>query len=328
MATIHSCIKSCIVLYKVLIISMGAMQLSAPIAVHAQADSSKSLQPAAPRPSGPTAAGTPAVAELFQQHCVKCHGADGTGKPARNRLAKIPNFTDPSWPAQRSDAQLLVSILDGKEPEMPSWRGKISEEQARGLVAHVRALAPTSGTPKSASPAMSNERDGRLEKEQEESTPAEPAEAKPPSGFKKLILWLGKFHPPAVHFPIALLTFAAVAELLRMATGNPAFDAISRYCVWFGTLTAVVAGTLGWFVGGFSLIDASWVKMTHRWLGTSTVVWAGVVLLLSEVSRNPNRRGARICFRVTLVVVAVLVSVTGFFGGGVVFGLDHYSWPQ
>jgi hypothetical protein len=68
--------------------------------------------------------------------------------------------------------------------------------------------------------------------------------------------------------------------------------------------------------------------MTHRWLGTSKVVWAGLVLLLSELSRNPNRRGARICFRVTLVVVAVLVSVTGFFGGAVAFGLDHYSWPQ
>ena len=290
---------------------------------------SQSPQDKVSRPSGPTAVGTPAVGELFAQHCVKCHGADGTGKPARNRLAKIPNFTDPSWQAQRSDAQLLVSILDGKEPEMPSWRGKISEEQASGLVAHVRAFAPTPGTPKSASPAMSNERDGRLEKEQEESTPAELAEAKPPSGFfEKLIRWLGKFHPPAVHFPIALLTFAAVAELLRMAAGKPAFDAISRYCVWFGTLTAVVAGTLGWFLGGFRLTDASWVMMTHRWLGTSTVVCAGLVLLLSELSRSPSRRGARICFRVTLVVVAGLVSVTGFFGGAVVFGLDHYSWPQ
>lgn len=131
-----------------------------------------------------------------------------------------------------------------------------------------------------------------------------------------------------MHFPIALLTFAAVAELLRMATGNPAFDAISRYCVWFGTLTAVVAGTLGWFLGGFRLTDSSWVMMTHRSLGTSSVVCAGLVLLLSEVSRHPDRRGTRICFRVTLLVVAGLVSVTGFFGGAVVFGLDHYSWPQ
>ena len=329
MATIHSYIRSDLISYKLFIISMLAQQLAAPIAVRAQADSSKSLQGPAPRPSGPTAAGTAAVGELFRKHCAECHGVDGTGKPARELLDEIPNFTDASWPARRSDAQLLVSILDGKGLEMPGWRGKISEEQARGLVAHVRAFAPTPGTPKGASPASSNERDGRFEKDQEESTPAELAEAKPPRGFfVKLIRWLGKFHPASVHFPIALLTFAAVAELLRMATGNPAFDAISRYCVSFGTLTAVVAGTLGWFLGGFRLTDASWVMMTHRWLGTSTVVCAGLVLLLSEVSRHPDRRGTRICFRVTLLVVAGLVSVTGFFGGAVVFGLDHYSWPQ
>jgi hypothetical protein len=29
-----------------------------------------------------------------------------------------------------------------------------------------------------------------------------------------------------------------------------------------------------------------------------------------------------------LFAVAALVSVTGFFGGAVVFGLKHYTWPQ
>ena len=113
-----------------------------------------------------------------------------------------------------------------------------------------------------------------------------------------------------------------------MTTGQPAFDAISRYCVWFGTLTAVVAGVLGWFMGRFRLTDASWVMMTHRWLGTSTVVCAGLVLVLGEVSRRPDRRRTRMCFRIALLVVAALVSVTGFFGGAVVFGLDHYRWPH
>ena len=33
-------------------------------------------------------------------------------------------------------------------------------------------------------------------------------------------------------------------------------------------------------------------------------------------------------FRVALLVVAVLVSATGFFGGAVVFGINHHAWPQ
>src|SRR5262249_45216258 len=102
--------------------------------------SSQSPKPEAPQPPPPTTAGA-RVGELFQQRWVKCHGADGTGKPARDRLPEIPDFTKPSWQARRDDAQLLASILDGKD-EMPSWRGKVSEEQARSLVAHVRAFAP------------------------------------------------------------------------------------------------------------------------------------------------------------------------------------------
>ena len=246
---------------------------------------------------------------------MKCHGTDGTGNKARERLPEIPDFTNPSWQARRADSKLLSSVLDGKGDDMPAHRGKISKEQARGLVTYVRAFALTSQSPGEA--------------EQEGPPRAESAEVEPPKTLLgKLVRWVGKFHPPAVHFPIALLTAAAVAELLGIATGQPAFDAITRYCVWFGTLTAAGAGTLGWFLGGFRLTDASWVLMTHRWLGTSTVVCASLVLVLSEVSRSPDRRRTRICFRAVLVAVAALVSVTGFFGGALVFGLDHYHWPR
>ncbi len=197
---------------------------------------------------------------------------------------------------------------------MPPWRGKISEEQARGLVAYLRAFAPTV------------EKSGQ--EEQEEAAPVGSTEVKPRRRFfEKLIRWFGKFHPPTVHFPIALLTAAAVAELLRISTDKPVFDAISRYCLWFGTITALVSGLLGWFMGGFRLTDRSWVLLTHRWLGTSTVVFAVLVLVLCEVRCRLERRRTGLWFRVPLIVLAVLASLTGFFGGAVVFGLNHYKWP-
>jgi uncharacterized membrane protein len=247
---------------------------------------------------------------------VKCHGADGTGSPARDRLPEIPDFTKSSWQAGRSDAQLLASILDGKD-EMPSWRDKIGEEQARSLVAHVRAFTPTT------------EQSGQGQ--QEGPASADPAESEPPSSFLgKLTRWLGGFHSPTVHFPIALLTVAAVAELLRMVTGRRkrALNAVSRYCVGIGAITAVVAGMLGWCLCGSQLTDASWIKTTHRWLGTSTVACVVLVLVLSERSRHPDRQRSRIWFQVALFIAAALVSVTGFFGGALVFGLKHYDWPR
>ncbi|HEX4589201.1 MAG TPA: DUF2231 domain-containing protein, partial [Gemmataceae bacterium] len=174
-----------------------------------------------------------------------------------------------------------------------------------------------------------DERTRHREEPRENPLAAEPAEAMPPRAFREsLIGWLGKYHPPAVHFPIALLTAAAVAEMLQVVTGKPFFDAVSRFCVWFGTLAAAGAGILGCFAGGVRLIDDYWVMTTHRWLGTSTVTCAGLALALSEMSRQPDRRRTRTCFRVVLLASAFLALATGFFGGAVVYGLEHYAWPQ
>jgi plastocyanin len=149
-----------------------------------------------------------------------------------------------------------------------------------------------------------------------------------PSGLVgEIIRWLGKFHPAAANFPIALLVAAAVGEVLLAATGRPAFDAASRFCLWFGALAAVLTGTLGWFLGGFRTADPSWVLTTHRWLGTSTDVLAVVTLLVGEASRRPGRQRARRWFGVLLVVVALMVLAAGFFGGALLYGIRHYDWP-
>jgi len=121
-------------------------ELSAASPGGAPAKPSASPRRPAPRRATPAAAGMPASRELFREHCAKCHAADGTGSPARDSLPEIPNFTDASWQARRSDAQLLAGILKGKGAEMPPWRDKISAEQARGLAAYVRAFRPTKGT--------------------------------------------------------------------------------------------------------------------------------------------------------------------------------------
>jgi plastocyanin len=148
-----------------------------------------------------------------------------------------------------------------------------------------------------------------------------------PSGLAgEMIRWLGKFHPPAANFPIALLVAAAVAEILWATTGRPVFDAANRFCLWFGGLAAVLTGTLGWFLGGFRTVDPSWIMTTHRWLGTSTDVLAVLALLLGEASRRLGRQRARRWFGVLLVVVALMVLAAGFFGGALIYGIRHYDW--
>jgi uncharacterized membrane protein len=143
----------------------------------------------------------------------------------------------------------------------------------------------------------------------------------------KVLRWLGKVHPAAANFPIALLVAAAIAEVLLAATGRAFFDAANRFCLWFGAMAAVLTGTLGWFLGGFRSLDSSWVMTMHRWLGTSTDILAVVTFLGGEASRRPGRQKARRWFGVLLVVVALMVLAAGFFGGALVYGIRHYDWP-
>ncbi len=80
---------------------------------------------------------------VLQQRCARCHDGDGTGRSSRDNFSEIPNFRSHKWQTSRSDAQLLVSILDGKGTHMPAYRGKVSDAEARQLVSTIRALDPT-----------------------------------------------------------------------------------------------------------------------------------------------------------------------------------------
>jgi uncharacterized membrane protein len=149
------------------------------------------------------------------------------------------------------------------------------------------------------------------------------ADAHAAAGIAKFIGWLGKFHPATTHFPIALIIAAATAEVLFAGTGKPLFDNARQYCLWFGIISAVGAGTLGWFLAGFELVDKNWLLTTHRWLGSATVVCS---LLLGWLAWPEAKRPSRLWFRLVLLLLVMLVSVTGFFGGAMLYGLDEYAW--
>jgi len=148
------------------------------------------------------------------------------------------------------------------------------------------------------------------------------------SGLAKLISWLGKSHPPSVHFPIALLISAAVAELLLIITGQSLFEAAARFCVWLGSVSTLGAVTLGWFFAGFRLSDPDWIMTVHRWLGTAVGFLAVLILVLCIAAYRPSEQQKRWkrWYRLALFAGAAAVAANGFFGGALIYGLNHYAW--
>lgn len=67
-------------------------------------------------------------------NCNACHGSGGGG-------AIGPALMDGQWRYGGTIDQIHASILEGRPNGMPSFRGKITDEQAWQLAAYVRALS-------------------------------------------------------------------------------------------------------------------------------------------------------------------------------------------
>jgi mono/diheme cytochrome c family protein len=95
-------------------------------------------EPARAPAANPETPGAVAARQLFARFCgAQCHGQDGRGGPARNTMPVIPDFTDHNWQQSRSNAQLIFSVLEGKDRLMPANRGMVTDQLAADLVAHV-----------------------------------------------------------------------------------------------------------------------------------------------------------------------------------------------
>jgi cytochrome c6 len=88
------------------------------------------------------AAAVPAVAAddaaaLYKSKCQVCHGADGKGSPAGQKMGS-KDFQSPDV-AKQSDAELIKVTKDGKG-KMPKYDGKLTDDQIKALVKYIRSL--------------------------------------------------------------------------------------------------------------------------------------------------------------------------------------------
>ncbi len=110
-------------------------------------------------------AASPDIRKLFTMHCGKCHGADGKGTAGRTLFPEIPDFTKADWQQRHTDAQLLASILEGKGMGMPGWRDKLTKEQGRKLVRHIRLFGPKKSKETKITPARADDAVAKLQEQ-------------------------------------------------------------------------------------------------------------------------------------------------------------------
>ncbi len=86
------------------------------------------------------------IERIYDKTCAECHGS--SGRPLKKIIAvmpMLPDFNDLGWQAAHSNADLEKTILAGKPPFMPAYKGKLGSVHPDQMVAYIRGLARHEG---------------------------------------------------------------------------------------------------------------------------------------------------------------------------------------
>ena len=146
------------------------------------------------------------------------------------------------------------------------------------------------------------------------------------SSLASFWLWklLCRLHPLVVHFPIGLLVFAALFELLTLKNFNSTLRPAIHLMLFAGIATAAFSVVFGLFLaaggdyGKDLLALHQWIGIATFFLGTTT--WFIHRKLLSQPAQSLVKY-----YRSLLFVSALSVSVAGHFGASLTHGSDYLS---
>ncbi len=94
---------------------------------------------------GLVAQAAPSV-ENWENHCAKCHGADGKGATKVGKKLKLRDYTDAAVQAKMTDEEIIKAITDGvfegEKEKMKAYKEELTAAEIAELLAYVRKFRP------------------------------------------------------------------------------------------------------------------------------------------------------------------------------------------
>ena len=137
-----------------------------------------------------------------------------------------------------------------------------------------------------------------------------------------LVLFLGRFHPVVVHFPIGFLFFAFILEVYGRRKKISQFIDTVPLALLSGAISALLACILGYMLSqsgdyGQDALDK------HFWFGVVTTLFTFFAWAIRSNKINIRQLKGSRANMATLTLVVVLVGVTGHYGGNLTHGADY-----
>ena len=138
---------------------------------------------------------------------------------------------------------------------------------------------------------------------------------------------IGKLHLLVLHFPLALILVAALADGLWLWRRKAVFREAGYFCIVLGAAASIPA-----MVTGLMLIDtlgltsdAAALGEMHESLGIMTTTAAVLAAGVRVFGRNKLSGMWAWVYGVLIAAATVLVGLTGHYGGLLTFGKDYLS---
>lgn len=252
------------------------------------------------------------VTEVFLQRCSECHGSENA-RPKGDfgyvmDLARLAADKELIVPGSPEKSELFIMIDEGDMPPAKSKFAPMPDAQKQVVSDWIKAGAF----------AISDKASGDIAGDASTSGQTPPVKPRSP-----LYYLVGKVHPIVIHFPIALIIAAGLAELFSLTQRRTGMTSAVTFCLLLGSAGAVVAAISGWVFAmdnGYPIELNTEYYSLHRWLGVACALLSPLLLWIDLLSVKDRR-----FFRVFLLLVVILVMATGHFGGMLVYGEALFS---
>jgi len=257
------------------------------------------------------------VYRILQRSCSECHGGQiQNPKAGFGYVLDLPRLVsegDYVTPGDPDASELYLCMVD----EDPDYRMPPPDSDAVPLspeeIATIKRWIERGASPGfaiSSAPLPTSEADVH----------AAPTAIRVPAAVRQP----GRFHPALVHFPIALLLAALLAEAFAIFhPRRKALHGATRVCLWGAAAGAIAAAATGWLMAGEQGYAAATV-FDHRWLGVGTAIVTSLCLFAFEIARHTRQKWSFRLMWILLLLAAALVAAAGHTGGELVYGGDWF----
>lgn len=301
------------------------------------------------------------IKPILEKHCISCHGPE---KEESFRIDIRDDAMDYIEDTAEDSHFYQVLISDDEEEIMPppdegtpltddqiqsiqTWinEGANWPEGIELVDASQTATPPTTPDQKPDAPdSPSTESDDTTTDSQ--PTTVKPADAKPGSDTEEkkeekkvskktqqIYNAIGSLHPAAIHLPIGLLLASGLFALFSLR-GNFVMSDCAYYCLWLGTLGAIVGCVTGWWFSPMEkrgtvevfadLFDQDHKVFWHRTGGLVVTAFALVLALFAAGARNRDPDDGML-WKLGLILLAGGIGWVGHTGGELHYPSDHYK---